>query len=511
MTDRCFYLKILLTGFASGLWMLTMTGCTVGPNYQTPKSEMPQQWSESSKGVEPAGAQAGVDVTRWWSLFQDSELDSLVNRAVQSNKDLIVAEARIREARAQRVVVASSAYPFVETTNAYSHVRSSGNSSPKSSTSAAPSPSNSSGTSGLEQDLFQVGFDASWELDVFGRTRRNVEAADADIAASVENKRDVMVTLLSEVAQTYLQVRGNQLRIKIARDNIAAQKQTLELTQARFDAGLSSELNVAQAKAQLANTETQIPSLESSVRQGIHQLGVLLGQKPELLIDELSAEEPLPPVPPQVPIGLPSELLRRRPDVRRAERQLAAGTARIGAATADLFPSFSLTGSLGMLSADAGTLMNAGSRFWSLGPTIRWPIFDAGKIRANIQVQNARQEQLLATYEKAVLSALADVEDSLVAYGKEQESQRSLVDAVAANQRAFDIGNELYSKGLVDFLNVLDSQRALYLSQDALAQSQQRVTTNLVALFKALGGGWEATAEYGAAGPEVSQAKAPKM
>ena len=216
---------------------------------------------------------------------------------------------------------------------------------------------------------------------------------------------------------------------------------------ARFEAGLSSELNVAQARAQLANTETQVPLLESHIRQGIYEIGVLVGQRPEDVVDELVMDAPVPPIPPQVPVGLPSELLKRRPDIRKCEKDLAAATARIGVATAALFPSFSLTGTWGTASVDASSVFNWGSRTWSIGPTITWPIFDAGKIRATIKIQNARTEAALALYEKTVLQALSDVESALIAYIKEQERNRSLVVAVNANQRAFDIGEELYSKG----------------------------------------------------------------
>ncbi len=341
------------------------------------------------------------------------------------------------------------------------------------------------------QDLFDAGFDASWEIDVFGGIRRSVEAADADIGASEENLRDVLVSLLAEVARNYLQLRGDQLRLSIAAENIRAQQQTLELTQARYDAGLSNELDVAQAKAQLAGTEAQVPRLESSARQAIHQLGVLLGKDPGALLAELSEQAPIPFGPPEVPVGLPSELLRRRPDVRRAEQELAAATARIGVATADLFPKFFLTGAVGQQSVNFSDITLPESRFYSFGPSISWPVFAGGRIRANIRVQDARQEQAAILYEQSVLNALKDVEDALVAYSKEQQTRKSLKESTEATRKAVDISNELYSQGLVDFLNVLINQRALFQSQDSLAQSDQLVSQNLVALFKALGGGWE--------------------
>ena len=486
MMERRFFMGLAATAtvILPILMILAFSGCTVGPRYQRPEAGVPAQWIEP---VSPEAEPVFVDISRWWSVFNDPELDSLIERAVQANKDLKLAEARVREARGQRGVVAADGYPTVNASAAYARSRSSENATVSSSGRSSRSPAEGS-------DLFQFGFDAGWEIDIFGRVGRAVEAAEADIESFEENRRDVLVTLLSEVARIYLEVRGSQLRLSIARENIEGQRQTVQLTRDRFEAGLSSELNVAQASAQLASTEAEVPVLESAERQGIHQLGVLLGLEPGRLLDELIEKKPLPSVPPEVPTGLPSDLLRRRPDVRRAERQLAAATARIGVATADLFPRFSLTGSIGQQSINVSDLALSGSTFWSIGPTIQWPLFDAGRIRANIRVQDARQEQALVTYEKAVLTSLQDVENALVAYSREQVSRRSLAQAVEANRRAFEIANELYTKGLVDFLNVLVTERALYLSQDLLAQSDQRITTNLVALFKALGGGWDLAA-----------------
>lgn len=456
--------------------VLTMGGCTVGPDYRAPKTEVPAEWSA------PAPVQTGpLDISRWWGVFNDLELDSLIQRAMESNKDLKLAEARIREARAQRGVVASAAYPTVDVAASYSRSRTS-----EHGLSSTVNPI-------AGRDLFQFGFDAGWEIDIFGKVRRAVEASDADIQASEEDRRDVLVTLLAEVARNYLEVRGSQLQLSITRENLKAQEQTVQLTRDRFAVGLSSELNIAQAEAQLASTESQVPALENKERESIHQLGVLLGQEPGALLRELSRDAPLPVAPPEVPVGLPSDLLRRRPDIRRAERQLAASTARIGVATADLYPRFSLTSLSGMQAIAPTNLVVPESSFWSIGPTVKWPVFDAGRIRALIQVQDARQEQALVTYEKTVLTALKDTENALTAYSKEQVRRRSLAQAVEANRRAFVIAGELYARGLVDFLNVLESQRSLYVSQELLAQSELNITTDLVALYKALGGGWDTT------------------
>jgi NodT family efflux transporter outer membrane factor (OMF) lipoprotein len=300
--------------------------------------------------------------------------------------------------------------------------------------------------------------------------------------------------LLAEVARNYVEVRGFQRRLAIAQENLKAQQDTLELTRARFNAGLTSELDVTQAASQLATTQSQIPPLETTLKQGIHQLGVLLGQAPGVLLEELSTAAPIPTVPPEVPVGLPAELLRRRPDIRRAERQLAAATARIGVAEANLYPKLSLTGSLGLESLNLGDLPKGASRFWAVGPTLSWPIFDAGRIRANIAVQDARTDQQFSTYQQTVLTALEEVENALVAYSREQVRRAQLVEAVEANQQAVALANDLYRNGLSTFLNVLDSERALFSSQSDLAQSKAIVSTDVVALYKALGGGWETLA-----------------
>jgi outer membrane protein, multidrug efflux system len=460
---------------AFGLVLLvSVFGCTVGPNYRKPEPVIPTNWGETERvGI----TTSPLEVVRWWTFFGDEELDSLIDRAVRSNKDLKLAEARIREARAQLKIAGSQAFPTLDTSASYTRIGQSNNIL--------------GSQAGTEYNLFQVGFDASWEIDLFGGVRRAVEAAEADLTASEEYRRDVLVTLLGEVATNYLQVRGNQRRIAIARQNIKAQRQSVELTRGRFEAGLGNILAVTQSEALLAATEAKVPPLEISVRQAIHRLAVLLGLDPEALLGELLREGSIPPVPPEVPIGLPSELLRRRPDVRRAERQLAAATARIGVATAALFPSFSLTGLYGLESTKISDFVTSGSRLWTLGSILQWPLFDAGKIRATIEVQNARQEQALLFYENAVLAALEDVENAIVIYSKDQETRRSLVAAVTANRQAVEISSELYVRGLVDFLNVLLSEGSLYQVEDQLVQNEQGVSTDLVGLFKVLGGGWD--------------------
>jgi NodT family efflux transporter outer membrane factor (OMF) lipoprotein len=289
----------------------------------------------------------------------------------------------------------------------------------------------------------------------------------------------------------YIELRGSQRELQLAKDNLQSQQQTLELTRRKAEGGLVPYLDVAQQEAQVATTASAVPTYEGQIRQTIHHLGILLGQDPGSLSEELSSVAPIPVGPPSVPPGLPGELLRRRPDVRRAERQLAAATAQIGVATADLFPQFSITGALGVGSQRLKQLFDYSSRMYDIAPGVTWDIFNAGKVTSNIHVQNERQAEALQAYRKAVLQSLGDVDDALVAYNREQVRLQSLREAVAANQKAVDLSTELFEKGSADFLSVLDAQRSLFAAQDSMAQSEQQVSADLVALYKALGGGWE--------------------
>jgi NodT family efflux transporter outer membrane factor (OMF) lipoprotein len=429
-----------------------------------------------------------LECTQWWNSFHDPQLVSLVERAIAANLDLRQATARIRQARAARGVGAAAFWPSVDSFAAYTRTGAGG-------TAGGAGDSGSSGGSigrgSRETDLFQAGLDAAWELDFFGGTRRTVEALDADLDAAVEDRRDVLITLTSEVALNYLTLRGLQTQIGIARDNLEAQEKTVEITRTRFEAGFVSGLDVANARAQAATTASQIPTLESDARATIHALSLLLGLEPNALLDELQGETPIEPVPPEVPIGLPSDLIRRRSDIRRVEAQIHAATARVGVATADLFPRFSLTGSLSFSGDTLSSMASWSSRVWSVGPSMQWLIFDAGRIRWNIELQKAIQEQTLLAYQQTVLTALKEVESSLVAYAKEQEHRQLLEEAVSQNRKAVALAKELYSAGQTDFLNVLSAQGALFLSEEALARSTRTLSLNLVALYKALGGGWE--------------------
>jgi outer membrane protein, multidrug efflux system len=470
-------LLLALLAFAAG-------GCAVGPNYQRPAVTTPARWSEPMAGGE---TNAPVSLTGWWKNFNDPELDSLIDRAVQSNLDLHIARARVQEARARYGIAAANLWPSADVSGSYART---GTSHHQPVLGSLPIPPGVP----FENDVYQAGFDASWEIDVFGGKRRATEAARDEVAAFEYGRRAALITLLGDVARNYIDVRGYQRQLAITKANIQAQAQALAITRDRFTNGLTSDLDVQQAATLLASTKAEVPTLETSLQASIHRLGVLLGQPPGTLLAELSKTAPIPAAPPKVPVGLPSELLLRRPDVQQAERQLAAATASIGVARADLFPKFYLTGLGGFESVSASDWFTAGSRFWSVGPTVQWRIFDAGRIRARVKVQNARQEQALAAYEKTVLSAFEDVENGLVAYANEQLRRQSLESAVTSSRQSLALANKLYANGLTGFVNVLEAERALYQAQDALVQSDRTVSTDVVALYKSLGGGWE-TAE----------------
>ena len=488
--------RALAAAALSACALLAQPGCMVGPDYHAPVVEMPGDWvsapggpgaitpttrpsattqmTSSSRPSTPTSQPA--EVVQWWRTFDDPVLDSLIDRALTSNLDLLQATSRVRAARASRRVASSALYPNANTSADYRRAR-------------APSTGGRGRDSGV--DLFQAGLDASWEVDVFGGVRRGVEASEADVRAAVEDRRDVMITLVSEVALNYADLRAVQRELVIARENLVSQRRSTDITRQKFETGFVSRLDTVNAEAQVATTESQLPLLEADARRAIYTLGVLLGREPGALLQELTAEAPIPPTPPEVPVGLPSALLRRRPDVRRAEASLHAATARVGVATADLFPRFSLTGALNFNGQTVQQMANWGNRSWSFGPSVSWPLFDAGRIRANIEVRSAQQEQALLAYRSTVLLALQDVENALVEYAAEQQHRASLAEAVTANRRAVELSTTLYSAGQIEFITLLTAQRSLLLSEDALVRSDRNLAANLIALYKALGGGWE--------------------
>jgi NodT family efflux transporter outer membrane factor (OMF) lipoprotein len=450
------------------------TARAAGSAYRRPVVSVPQQWP----GEAARGTLAGEAVVeQWWKSFNDPELESLVARALAANLDLQLAAARVEESRANRGVTKSNFFPQVNASVSATTNRQLLYGLPK-------------GPVAYQTGLFQGQLDMSWEADVFGRIRNQVKSATADLVAQEDDRRNVFITLLSDVATNYAQLRGYQLQLTIAERNIRIQQDTLDLTRALAGAGQSTERDVAQAEAQLESTRATVPQLETGRDMAIHHLGVLLGSEPSSLAAELLRASPLPLAPEAVPVGLPSELLERRPDIRRAEAQLVAAWAWVGEARADYFPRFSLTGSAGRESTQLHLLALGLNNFFSFGPSISLPIFTAGRIRSNVAVQKARVKQAEATYRSAVLTALEETENALVSYSNEQDRRDRLQRVTTADQTALELARVQYRAGLADFLTVLDAERALSENDDQLAQSQTAVVTGLVSLYKALGGGW---------------------
>jgi multidrug efflux system outer membrane protein len=459
------------------LAILILFGCaTVGPDYVPPDTPVSSTWHTQLKGGLTTGEIDPHALAEWWTTLNDSELSSLIDRAILGNLDLRKAIARVREARARRGMAKADLFPSLDATG-----------------SATWSYTSKDTGTGKTSDLFAASFDAGWEMDIFGSVRRSVEAAGANLQATQEDLRNVLVSLLAEVALNYIDVRTFQALLAVAEANLEAQSETYQLTQWRYEAGLSDELAVQQARYNLENTRSLIPALRAGLEEAMNRIAVLLGEQPSKVHPELEKREPIPVTPLKVAVGVPADVLRRRPDIRQAERELAAQTARIGVAKADLYPKFTLSGSIGLEALSLSNLRSGGFTVTG-GPTMTWAIFKGGAIRQNIEVQSALQEQALIQYEATILGALEEVENALVAYAEVQQRRQSLSEATQAAQKAADLAQQKYRVGLTDFNNVLDAQRSLLSFQEQLAQSEGNVTSNLVRLYKALGGGWTSMA-----------------
>lgn len=460
-------------------------GCEVGPKYDPPKTDLPAGFATTQPTTKPSSVPdiehaAWID---WWAKFNDQELDSLISRSVAANHELKIAVARVQEVRAAERVAQSRLYPTIDISAAFVKTRGS-----------AAGYGFPWGLPGADSSLYHLGFDATYEVDLFGGVRRSIEAAKASTEATEDERRGVQVTVMGEVAREYISLRALQARLAIANQNLADQRRTLAIVQKRLKNGLAPNFDLVRASAQVDATESSIPPLESGIQETIYALSVLLGKDPPVLTSELVADAPIPPVPPQVPVGLPSELLKRRPDVMEAERLLAAATAVQGVATSDLFPHLILGGTAGVESQKANELFsqhNPSSGFYLAGPVADWTIFDGGQRLANVDRAKAQVVQAINAYDATVLRALQEVDSALVAYAHDQVRRGSLDTLVSENQRAVNIAQAEYSNGIIDLLDVLEVQRNLYASQDALAQATQTVSTDLVAIYKALGGGWE--------------------
>lgn len=449
------------------LSLLSVTACApVGPNFSAPDPQPPASWhTDLSEGLS-----AGIaDLSRWWVNFNDPVLSSLIEQALAGNLDLQLAKARLHEARARAGIANSAEFPNLTANGSASRSRS----------------------QSQTRNLFAIGFDAGWELDIFGGVRRANEAAEADLVASEEDRRDVLVSLLGEVATNYLEARTYQGRLSVAAENLKLQEETLQLADWRHQAGLSDELAVQQARYNLAATRAQLPNLRTGLTTSLNRLAVLTGAEPVRIHELLKDPAPIPALPLTVTVGVPAETLRQRPDLRRAEQQLAGATARVGVAVADLYPKFRLSGSIGIESVDSADILAGAARSWKFGPSFSWPLLAGGQIRRNIEVQSALQEQKLLQYRTVVLNALEEVENSLTAYVEEQRRQAALTEAAEAAKAAAGLARDKYQAGLQDFSTVLDAQRSQLSFEDQLAQSRGAVSIDLVRLYKALGGGWQ--------------------
>ncbi len=452
------------------------SGCMVGPDYQPPKTAAPPAWSGPTNTTTNAGTRLSastVDTARWWSKFQDPKLTELVNAALRTNLDVQLAEALLRQARAARGRDAGGLWPSVTASG------------------SATRTGTVNGAKVANPNAIRAGVGAAWNLDFFGATRRQLESDDAAIQAACENVYGAQVTLVSEVALDYIQVRSAQEQIAIARTNLATEVHTAEVTRQKGVAGFVSALDEANADAQVATTAATIPVLETSIQQNIFALSILLNRPPADLLEDLSKPGAVPLTPPGVPVGLPSDLLRRRPDIRAAEASLHQAAALIGVAVADFYPQFSLTGNLNYQSSLARDLFAGGNGIYSGGPSVSWPVFSGGSTISNLRYQQAATDAAYIKYQQTVLAALSDVESYLVAFAKEWDHRKALSDAVVHNRRALYFSQQLYRAGTEEFLVLLDAERSLLASETALAQSNQAIASDLVNIYRALGGGWE--------------------
>ncbi len=472
--------SIVSTCFVSAVAAsVLVAGCTtLGPDFVAPQAPAEDAWIAEE---DPKIKREPADYSVWWTVFNDPVLNSLVETARKQNLTLRIAGIRILQARAQLGIATGSQFPQVQAARAeYNRVK----------TSTSFDPTGLGSPPKTSYSDYSLGFDAAWELDFWGRFRRGIESADASLGATIGEYDDILVSLTAEVAATYTFIRELQDRLKLARENVSLQQRTLEITDVQFRGGAVSELDVQQARALLTDTQASIPDLRAGTRQAQNALSVLLGVVPHDLRDIIGVA-PIPVPPSDVAVGIPADLIRRRPDIRRAELEAAAQSARIGIAEADLYPTFTLTGTIGLSATSLGNLIEGDSIAGFAGPAFRWPVLNYGRLKNNVRVQDARFEQLVVNYQNTVLQAFNEVEDALVAFVRAQDKVDFLSESVDAARRATEISLLQYRNGLIDFIRVLDTQRFLVSQQDRLAASRGAVAQNLIATYKALGGGWE--------------------
>ncbi|WP_420607307.1 efflux transporter outer membrane subunit [Novosphingopyxis sp.] len=460
----------------AGAAILMVSACTVGPDYVPPVNLLPPAFD--------AGGISGAVQDRWWTEFGDPALDQLVNQALQANLDIAVSDARILQARAVRDIAGGGALPSVGANGSLTQTRVSENGAQLASIPDTFSPR-------TEYTDYKGSFDASWEIDLFGYNRRQVEAATARLGSAEEDRRATVIRIAAEVARNYADLRANERRIEIALATIKSNRETLALVRQRIDAGEEAEIAGGRAKSALRQAEAALPPLSASRKQSLYALDVLLSQQPGFTEDMLATVEGPSLSVPIIPTGLPADLLRRRPDVRSAERDLAAATADVGVAVADLYPRISITGEIGLEALGPGDLIKSASLFWQGGPSISLPVFDAGRRRASVRQQRAEADESLALYKKAVLQALSDVEGALIQFRRSQERASALGAARAELALTLDLTRQRYDVGETDLLDVLDVERQVTTLDDQLAQANAQTLINAISLDKALGGGWQ--------------------
>jgi multidrug efflux system outer membrane protein len=455
-----------------------LSACAAGPNYRAPETRPAEKFDGVEATYSADAASSEKTLASFWQGFGDPELNKLIGQALMSNHDVRIALARVAEVRALRRDTAFDLAPSITASGGYTKTRV----STAQTFAGAP----------RSTEYYDAGFDAFWELDFFGRVRRGVEAASAEVGAAEAAGRDTLVIVTAELTRGYFELRGFQQQLDVARRNVGNQQATLDLANARLDAGTGTEFDTARAQAQLSTTLGTIAPLEAAVARSIHRLSVLIGREPGALRAELTPTQDLPALPGVVPVGDPAGLLRRRPDIQVAERELAGATARIGIAVADLFPRVTFTGSVGYVSANSGGLGDSGTDAHMIAPGISWAIFDLGHVQARIAASQARQQGALAHYEQTVLRALEETEDSLVTHARARDRLVHDEAAVRASNTAARLARVRYENGASDFLQVLDAERTLLESEDRLARSRTEAATSLIAVYKALGGGWQA-------------------
>jgi NodT family efflux transporter outer membrane factor (OMF) lipoprotein len=483
-------LRLLVIGIIA-----SAAGCAVGPNYRTPKPDAPAQFAANANAagnLNAVGTASGpsavtVDLAQWWKSLNDSELDSLVERAIRSNMDLDIALTHLQQARTYESVVIGTALPEIDASAAAA--RGTGSDLTKGRASSALRSADTG--AGLQHINTIAGFDAVWEIDIFGKYRRAFEAARADAQAQLAARNGVLTSVVADVVRAYIDLRGFQMQAGVLHQASDVLSESLRIVNIRYQRGITNELDVALAQREFDTMQAQVAPLDAQVRAAQYTLAVLLGEYPETMAQELAAPGLIPSMPGAVAPGVPLDLLKRRPDIQQAERQLAAATARIGVATASLFPEVSLIGSIGSQSQGWGTTPDIGKHIWSFGPGATWPLLDFGALDAQVNIADLQAHAQLMNYRKTIVNAVQEVDTAVDGYAAQQDRLKALGDAMTAGQRAVDLATQRYDRGLTDFLNVVDAEREFYDLQRQYAEAQVTQGEQFVRLYKSLGGGWQ--------------------